>query len=173
MTQGFADSGQIRTDQDLEGLRDTSGSRRSSAGQPLEAERAKGGCQKPSAMEGVKTVDRQPEGGLRYHLRMSPEASKAKPSRLVIWLHPSGGSGNRLAESLVMRPNRDAMPCWCPTRSPGRLERRGTQTADPKISARCRPGVGNRPPGAHLVGFSAGGQAALLLWSANPARWAA
>ena len=120
VTLGFGDSQHIRDDSDLEPLRKNP--RFESILQrakTLEAEQAKGTYDKPSEMKDVKTVERQPEGGLRYHLRMSPEASKAKPARLVVWLHPSGGSGNRLAESLTMRRRATVTPCCCPTRSPG------------------------------------------------------
>ncbi len=172
VTQGFADSGQIRTDPDLEGLRKNE---RFEAilrrAKTLEAERAKGAYEKPSAMEGVKTVDRQPEGGLRYHLRMSPQASKAKPARLVIWLHPSGGSGNRLAESLVMRLTRNGYALLVPNQKPwggwsGEELKRLIQKSLP--DAGQVEGIDPQKP--ILMGFSAGGQAALLLWSANPAR---
>ena len=40
---------------------------------------------------GVKTGEDFPEGGLRYRLRMDPEATAEKPNKLIVWLHPSGG----------------------------------------------------------------------------------
>ena len=69
-------------------------------------------------MEGVKTVERQPAGGLRDHLRMPLKASKAQPARLVIWLHPSGNSGNRVAELLAGRLTRNGYALLLPNQKP-------------------------------------------------------
>ena len=172
VTLGFGDSQHLRADPDLEGLRKNPQFeailRRA---QTLEAEQAKGTYDKPSEMKGVKTVERQPEGGLRYHLRMPLEASKAKPARLVVWLHPSGGSGNRLAESLTMRLTRSGYALLVPNQKPW-----GGWSGEElkRLMEKSLPDAGQvegiDPQKPILLGFSAGGQAALILWSSDPAR---
>lgn len=172
VTLGFGDSQHLRDDPDLEGLHKNE---RFEAillrAQALEAEQAKGTYEKPSEMKGVKTVERQPEGGLRYYLRMPPEASKAKPARLVVWLHPSGGSGNRLAESLTMRLARNGYALLVPNQK----QWRGWSGEELKrLMEKSLPDAGQvegiDPRKPILLGFSAGGQAALSLWSSDPAR---
>src|SRR5205814_972038 len=63
--------------------------------------------EKGKEIPGVKSVEGAPDGGLRYRLRLSPTASKEKPSRLMIWMHPSGGSMNAAVEALAPRFNKD------------------------------------------------------------------
>gem|GEM_PF-1012177 len=169
---GFGDSQHLRDDPDLESLRRN---QRFEAilrrARTLEAEQAKGTYDKPSEMKGVKTIERQPEGGLRYHLRMPLEASKAKPARLVVWLHPSGGSGNRLAESLTMRLTRNGYALLLPNQK----QWRGWSDEElRRLMEKSLPDAGQvegiDPQKPILLGFSAGGQAALTLWSSDPAR---
>ena len=122
-------------------------------------------------LSGVKTVERQPEGGLRYHLRMPLDASKAKPVRLIVWLHPSGGSGNTMVESLAERfarngyalllPNEKAWFGWS-GEDAGRLMDKSLPDAA-KVE-----GINAEKP--ILMGFSAGGQMALSIWVHDPSK---
>jgi predicted esterase len=168
---GFADSRHIGTDPDLAALRkqprfDAIVQR----AKTLAVERLKGTYEKPAEMEGVRTIQRQPEGGLRYHLRMSPGASKEKPARLVVWLHPSGGSGNRLAESLVPRLHRLGYALLVPNQKQwmGWMGEEMDRLMGPTLrDAGQVEGIDPQRP--ILLGFSAGGQAALTAWSADPA----
>ena len=168
---GFDDGRHIRSDPDLESLRKDARLepiiRRALA---LEAEHAKGTYEKPADMEGVKTVERQPEGGLRYHLRMPLKASKTQPARLVVWLHPSGGSANGAAESLARRLNRNGYALLVPNQKPwmGWSEQEMERLMNKSLpDAGQVEGIDPRKP--ILMGFSAGGQAALILWSSNAA----
>ncbi len=52
-------------------------------------------------IEGVKTVEGQPEDGFRWRVRMSPDATAEKPQKLIVWLHPSDGSFNELVEAMA------------------------------------------------------------------------
>jgi predicted esterase len=169
---GFGDSQHLRDDPDLEAVRkDQRFEVILRRAQTLEAEQAKSTYDKPGEMKGVKTVERQPEGGLRYHLRMPLEASKVKPVRLVVWLHPSGGSGNRLAESLTMRLTRNGYALLVPNQKPW-----GAWSGEElkRLMEKSLPDAGQvegiDPKKPILLGFSAGGQAALILWSTDPAR---
>jgi predicted esterase len=116
-------------------------------------------------MPGLKTVENVVKGGLRYRLRMDPLATKAKPERLVVWLHPSGGYGNNLVEplapELVKRGyalavfTQKNMVGWSAddvVRLKKTLEKFG------KIA-----GLDARKP--ILMGFSAGGTVALNMWA--------
>jgi predicted esterase/tetratricopeptide (TPR) repeat protein len=169
---GFADSRHLRADPDLEALRnDNRWEPLLRRAKTLQAQRAKGTYEKPAEMEGVKTIERQPEGGLRYHLRMPPGASKDKPVRLVVWLHPSGGSGNRLAESLALRLNRQGYALLVPNQKQwlGWTGEEIDCLLGPSLSdAGQVEGIDARRP--ILMGFSAGGQAALTAWAADPGR---
>ena len=169
---GFSDSRHILADPDLETLRtDKRLEPLLQRAKTLQAQQAKGTYEKPAEMDGVKTVERQPEGGLRYHLRMPPAASQAKPARLVVWLHPSGGSGNRVAESLAVRLNRLGYALLVPNQKQwlGWTGEEMDRLLGPSLSDAGQV-EGIDPQRPILLGFSAGGQAALVAWSADPGR---
>ncbi len=124
--------------------------------------------EKPAAMAGVKTVERRPEGGLPYYVRMSPRASKANPARLIVWLHPAGASANRAPESLTKRFIRNGYALLIPSEKSWR----GWAGEDAKrLFEKSLPdagrieGIDSRKP--ILMGFSAGGQLALNAWRDN------
>jgi hypothetical protein len=99
----------LRDDPDLEALRkDQRFEVILRRAQTLEAEQAKGTYDKPSDMPGVKTVDRQPEGGLRYHLRMPLEAPWRKAGvPLTIHAVPNKGHQWRVGPKEA-----DALEAW-------------------------------------------------------------
>lgn len=123
----------------------------------------------PDSIDGVKTVEGSPEKGLRYRLRMSPDATPDNPSRLVIWLHPSGGSMNDEVERLAPRliacghalvvPTGKNFTAW----RGDDVDRLMNHTL-PDVAK--TPGIDARRP--VLLGFSAGGQLALSMYFKNP-----
>jgi predicted esterase len=102
---------------------------------------------------------------------MPLDASKAKPVRLIVWLHPSGGSGNTMVESLAERfarngyalllPNEKAWFGWS-GEDAGRLMDKSLPDAA-KVE-----GINAEKP--ILMGFSAGGQMALSIWVHDPSK---
>jgi len=171
--KGFNDPAHMRVDPDLEGLHDD---KRFDAlvAKVRENEKKVGGAayDKGVEIEGVKTVEDFPEGGLRYRLRMSPDATREKPNRLIVWLHPSGGSMNNVVEKLASRfiarnfallvPTQKNWRAWTPADA-NRLVKR-TLPAVAKIE-----GIDAEKP--VLLGYSAGGQIAIGLWRAEPAKF--
>lgn len=120
-------------------------------------------------MPGVKTVEGFPEKGLRYRLRISPDATREKPARLIIWLHPSGGSMDEQVEKLSIHFIRDGYALlvltqknynfWSEPDAKALLEETLPEVAKTEgLDA-------NKPI---LMGFSAGGQMALQMWYQNP-----
>ena len=127
---------------------------------------------KGADIAGVKTVEANPEGGLRYRLRYSDKATAEKPQRLVIWLHPSGGSMNNVVEALAPRLAAKGFALLVLTQKPflGWSEDDAAQLLDktlPEI-ARMKEINVEKPI---LLGYSAGGQMALELYYAEPSRW--
>ncbi|MFB3890844.1 MAG: tetratricopeptide repeat protein [Phycisphaerae bacterium] len=124
--------------------------------------------EKGKDIEGVKTVEGFPTGGLRYRLRMGPDAARDKPDRLIIWMHPSGGSANIFAEALSPMMVKKGFALLVLTRK----NWMGWSGEDAvKLLNKTLPEVGKiegidvrRPI---LMGFSAGGQMALSLWADN------
>jgi dienelactone hydrolase len=127
------------------------------------------GAVTPAIMPGTKTIVRRPEGGLPYYIRMSPKASKHKPSRLIVWLHPSGQSVNQAPESLIKQifhngyalllPSEKAWEHW----SDDDARRLFTKSLP---DAGTLDGIDAKKP--ILMGFSAGGQMALRAWREKP-----
>jgi predicted esterase len=165
---GFGDAAHAQEDDDLASLRqlpafaklvETMKGKPVNDGSPYEA-----GAEIP----GLKTVERAPGGGLRYRLRMSEQATAEKPHRLVVWLHPSGGSMDQVVEPLAKALAEHGYALMVFTQ---KQYRGWTGPEMQAIAASINdlanvPGVDGRKP--VLMGFSAGGQAALILWHGNP-----
>ncbi|HLY75920.1 MAG TPA: hypothetical protein VKU80_17505 [Planctomycetota bacterium] len=123
---------------------------------------------KSSGLPEGKVVEGNPEGGLPYRVHLPETATAQKPCRLVVWLHPSGGSGNEMVErmaptflkqgfALLVITNKQ-WAAWTSEEGQKLLER--TLPDAGKI-----PGVSATKP--TLMGFSAGGQLALELYWAD------
>ncbi|MFP4141622.1 MAG: TPR end-of-group domain-containing protein [Phycisphaerae bacterium] len=107
-------------------------------------------------------------GGLHYRVRLSRKASKQRPHRLVVWLHPSGGSGNKAAEKLTELFHKQGYALMVFTKK----DFRGWSEASFNRAIRTVNALKdipqldpNRPM---LMGYSAGGQIALKAWASKP-----
>ena len=168
---GYADAAHMRQDDDLESLRKE---------KQFEELAAKALARFKSDMEklydkgadiaGVKTLEGSPEGGLRWRLRMSPTATPEKPNRLIVWLHPSGGSMNKQAEGFAAEFVKRGFALLVPTMkqwlswSPAEMQ---TLMNVSIPDAAKTPGIDKRKP--ILMGYSAGGQGALMMYQENAA----
>lgn len=164
---GYSNPAHMKQDADLAPLREDKRFEELAAKAREAAKKAP--YEKGSEIPGVKTVEDYPEGGLRYRLRMNPEATDEKPQRLVVWLHPSGGSGNQMAESLskffIQRGY--ALLVLTKKQWAGWAEEEMKLLMDKTLpEVEKVPGIDARRP--LLMGFSAGGQAALSYWEAAP-----
>jgi len=164
---GFLNSGHIEADEDLASLHKD---KRFAAVVASARKREKTApFEKGPEINGVKTMDEFPDGGLRYRLRMSPDATIQKPNRLLIWLHPAGLSGDKVIEQLAPRFLKQNFALVVLTRKQyggwtieeGNLLMKGTLPALAQI-----PGIdANKPV---LMGCNNGGQMALELYYQNP-----
>ncbi len=168
---GEHDAAHLKADEDLAALRQDP---RFAAivKQAEENERkALGAAEKAADIAGVRTIENEVEGGLRYRLRISPTARKEKPQRLIVWLHPSGGSMNNVVEQLSPRLNRHGYALLVFTRK----SLAGWSGDDiPKLDRTLQAlatidGLDVRQP--LLLGYSAGGQMAMILWRQGLERW--
>jgi predicted esterase len=113
-------------------------------------------------------VEAAPASGLAYRLRLPKTATRDKPVRLIVWLHPSGGSMNDAAEKLAPRLlgldyglmvfTRKSFAGWSDQDA-------GALTRSLKAAGQVEGVDANKPV---LMGFSAGGQMALSLWQNDP-----
>jgi predicted esterase len=119
-------------------------------------------------VSGVRTIRGLPDDGLRYRLRMSPTAAKAKPSRLIVWMHPSGGSMNEAIEAMAPMFIRHgfALLVFTQKNFMGWEEEDGPRLERTLKVVSALEGIEGHKP--LLMGFSAGGQMALALWRQNP-----
>ncbi|HWE01170.1 MAG TPA: hypothetical protein VG326_02080 [Tepidisphaeraceae bacterium] len=164
---GFTDSAHMREDDDLAALHEL----------PKFKDLLKEARQKDldaphevaAEIDGVKTIEGFPEGGLRYRLRIDPAAGKDKKARLMIWLHPSGESMDNVLEQMSPRFAHDGYALLVLT------QKNYGFWSDPDVTAlldKTLPevakidGVDAKKP--ILIGFSAGGQVALQLWRQHP-----
>jgi hypothetical protein len=131
------------------------------------------GCpDEPGAdIPGLTTIERQPKGGLRFRLRLSQDATRAKPARLVIWLHPSGGSMDEQVEghALDLAAHRCCLCVFPRKQYIGWSDQEGDAIAPTVADLATIPGVDARKP--ILMGFSAGGQTAITLFGKAPSAW--
>jgi len=172
--KGFNDPDHIRQDEDLASLR--AEPRYTRCIQKAEdTARANAPSYEPGAeVKGVKTLEGAPEGGLRYRLRMSTGATAERPDRLIVWLHPAGGSANQVVEPLAERFAKLGYALLVPTQKDWRFWSPADVT---RLVEKTLPAVA-KTPGLDadrplLMGFSAGGQAALALWQATPGAFGA
>ena len=126
----------------------------------------------PAGIEGVLTKEGRPEDGLRWRLRLPADATAKKPARLIVWLHPSGGSMNRQVEALSPRFAEKGFALLVLTQKQwvGWTQADATRLLDgtlPDVGA--LPEVDPRRP--ILLGFSAGGQMAIEMWMKDPGRY--
>jgi len=120
-------------------------------------------------MEGVKSVEGKSETGMAWRIHMSPDATKAKPNRLIVWLHGSGGSGNAYVEphapelvkkgfALLVFPQKD----W---------KKWGGKLISAAIAEAGKvEGIDNRKP--VMMCYSLGGQrGAIPMWYTKPGQF--
>lgn len=170
--KGFLPAEHIERDEDLAALRSEERFARC-LDKARENERMGGmGYEPAEEIKGVRTVEGSPEGGLRYRLRMSPSATAERPDRLIVWLHPAGGSMNQAVEPLSERFAKLGYALLVLTQKDWRfwsgpdVEKLFTKTL-PEVAK--VPGLRAESP--ILMGYSAGGQAALMVWQANPGKF--
>jgi pimeloyl-ACP methyl ester carboxylesterase len=159
---GFDDAQHIQEDPDLESLRGEEAFK-ALVKQVGDKEAATLGA--PGApIAGVKTIERRAAKGFHYRVRISPDATAEKPQRLVVWLHPAGGAANEAAEALTLMLNQAGFALLVVKKKQylGWSEAEGSQLLATLADAADIPGVDAKRP--LLLGFSAGGQMALLLW---------
>jgi hypothetical protein len=169
---GFYPADHMEQDEDLATLRADPRFKQCTEKAKQNEARAGGTYEAGPAIPGVRTHEGAPEGGLRYRLRMSPTATAEKPNRLIVWLHPAGGSANRGVEPMARRFVKLGFALLLPTQK----DWRSWSGADLKnLLEVTLPAVG-KIPGIDatrpiLMGYSAGGQAALQAWQANPGKF--
>jgi len=124
-------------------------------------------------MDGITTVEGDPATGLRWRLRMGKDATAAKPERLVVWLHPSGGSANAIVEPLAtdLTHHGFALAVFTQKQFLSWTPEEMNKIWESVLDIGKQAGVDARKP--VLMGFSAGGQAALECWSGQPDWWSA
>ena len=118
---------------------------------------------------GTRSLEGSPAGALAYRLWLPGEATVARPARLLVWLHPSTASMNRQVESLVPELAARGWALLVPTEKDfsGWTREEVRQLLDGTLPSVARtPELDAARPA--LLGFSAGGQMALLLWLQFP-----
>jgi len=126
----------------------------------------------PAGGEPPRILEGSPEGGLPYRLTMAAGATDAKPSRLVIWLHPAGGPYNEKVEEMAPLFLKHGLALLVITRKSfdewsydDAVHLFGVTL--PEVSGIS--GIDSKKP--ILMGFSAGGQLAIRLWHIKPANY--
>lgn len=168
---GQADAAHMQRDDDLAVLR---GDPRFAAAvkQARANERqARGAAEKGGVIEGVRTIENEVDDGLRYRLRIGSKATKEHRHRLVVWLHPSGGSMNNAVEAFAPRlaEHGYAVVVFTQKNFAGWSGDDATRLERTLEALGTIEGLDARRP--LLLGYSAGGQMALMLWQKDPARW--
>jgi predicted esterase len=172
VADGFADTALLERDPDMATLRGDEKFAALVKQAGVNARKPQGRYEPGAELPGVRTVEDLPEGGLRYRLRISPDADEKQPAKLLVWLHPSGGSMNREVEKLSAEFNARGYALLVFTQK----QYNGWSDADAKaLVEKTLPAVAKiksvdatRPV---LLGYSAGGQMALELYFDQPGQW--
>ena len=165
---GYDDPAHIQEDEDFASLR--TDKRLAPIAEAAKVNQRAGGgrYEKGEDVPGTKTVEGFPEGGLRWRVRMGPEATKDKPNRLVVWLHPAGSSMNKQVEALAPALVKRGFALMVFTHRTFAMW--GGDDADRMAKALEDAGKTEGLDAARpiLLGVGAGGQMALELWSKTP-----
>ncbi len=166
---GYRDLAHLRRDPDLQSLHQLDGF--AALCQDL-TERTRPRYEPGAPIPGIRSVEGDPDAGLRYRLRIGTSASAEQPHRLIIWLHPSGASANRHVEPLAptFAAHGHALLVFTQKQWRGWTEAEGKAALNTLAHlAAAEPAVDVERP--LLMGYSAGGQQALKLWHAEPERF--
>ena len=166
---GYADSDHMKEDEDLVTLRDDAKFKQllDKAHKNERTAYAKW-YRAGKEIAGVKTLEDYPQDGLRYRLRMSPDATTEKPNKLIVWLHPSAGQNSRGMNDTVeaMAPmflkHGYALVVFTQKNYMGWNDSDGKKLFATLEKIGQIPGIDAKKP--ILFGYSAGGQMALELF---------
>ena len=164
---GWRDTEHLARDSDLAALREQRGQQLAAMLQSLTI------SPEPEVVQrdGMKIISAGPTNGLPYRLTMSADANAAQPQRVVVWLHPAGGSMNEGIEAYAPQLHKAGFALVVFTHK----DFRGWSGQDAAklgvtlTSLSRLEGIDIRKP--VLLGYSAGGQMALLLWLQRPDLW--
>ena len=159
---GYEDLSHMQEDPDLESLRKTDRwkalVKTLSAGMPPTYRKTDDGT----------VITGRAGGGLSYRILQGPKATKETPHRLVVWLHPSGGLGNDAAERLAPTLHKNDLSLMV-FESKNAAGWTGDDMKRLMVTLKVMKDVqGVNPERPLLLGYSAGGQAALTLWADDP-----
>jgi len=168
---GYYDVAHLQKDEDLSAIR---GDKRFDelVEKAKVNERAGGGrYEKSEELQGLKTLEGFPDGGFRWRLRMGPDATKDKPERLIVWLHPEGATMNREVEASAPRLIKCGYALLVFTQKPLAYwaGADGEKVAKSVEDAAKAEGIDAKRP--ILMGCASGGQLALELWSRKPGEY--
>jgi predicted esterase len=168
---GFVDVDMAQADDDLTSLRDRPRFKQLLDKLAADAKAARDKIyEKGDTIPGVRTREGDPVAGLRWRLRMSPTASASQPDRLILWLHPSGGSANKIVESLAPELVKRGYALLVPTAKnwSGWTVADGQKFVNQTVADVTKKVAGIDARRPILFGYSAGGQLALVLWLESP-----
>jgi predicted esterase len=169
---GFTDSDHALADDDLASVRLEHGFQDAIAAMRAHPAYADAPCEPLRELPGARVVERAPSAGMRYRLYIGADASAADPARLLVWLHPSGGSEDdrvltTLAPDLVAHG-------WAlmifPQKPYDGWDQEGLNRMQGSIADAYQDAAVDRHHPVPLT-FSAGGQLALEIWFQQPDYW--
>ncbi len=171
---GFTDSDHALADDDLASVRAEHGFQDAINAMRAHPAYADAPCEPLRELPGARVVERTPSAGMRYRLYIGTSASAADPARLMVWLHPSGGSADdrvltTLAADLVAHG-------WAlmifPQKPYDGWNQEGLNRMQGSIADAYQDAAVDRRHPVPLT-FSAGGQLALEIWFQQPDYWSA
>jgi dienelactone hydrolase len=131
-------------------------------------------CETLQQVPGTRVLERTPSAGMHYRLYIASKATPTEPARLMVWLHPSGGSMDDhvlalLAPDLIVHG-------WAlmifPQKHYDGWDQEGCNRMQACVAdAYAEPAVDHHRPVP--LTFSAGGQLALEIWFQQPDYWSA
>jgi pimeloyl-ACP methyl ester carboxylesterase len=171
---GFTDSDHALADEDLACVRLERGFQAAIATMREHPAYANVPCEPLHDLPGAQVVERTPSAGMRYRLYIGAAASAADPARLMVWLHPSGGSDDDRV--LTMLGPDIIAHGWAlmifPQKPYDGWDQDGLNRMQGCVADAYREQRIDRRQAVPLT-YSAGGQLALEIWFQQPDYWSA